>query len=49
MLVTISLVVSLCSSVSMQEVQKKMAELQAQNPGAKVTMRVDKKCRAGGQ
>jgi hypothetical protein len=45
MTVVISVVVSLCGNVSMAEVKQKMAELERQNPGAKVTLRLDKKCK----
>lgn len=43
MLLKISLVVALCSGVHFDQVQKKLAELTAANPGAKVSVRIDKK------
>jgi predicted GTPase len=45
MLTKIVLVVSLCSSVSMQAVQKRVEELKKANPGAKVSLSLDKKCK----
>lgn len=44
MTVAIALIISLCSTVSMTEVQKKKAELEHQFPDAKVTIRIDKRC-----
>jgi hypothetical protein len=44
MLINIVIAVSLCANVSMSDVNKKRAELEAANPGAKVTVRLDKKC-----
>ena len=44
MLVKIAVVVSVCSHIAMTNVQKRVAELQAQNPKAQVTVRLDKKC-----
>ena len=41
--ITISLAVSLCSGVSMSDVQKRVQELQKQHPEAKVNVRVSKK------
>lgn len=43
MLVKIALIVSLCGSTNMDSVRKKVSELEAANPGAKVTVRIDKK------
>jgi hypothetical protein len=43
MLVKISLVVALCSGVHFNQVQKRLAEIQSANPGAKVSVRIDKK------
>lgn len=44
MLIKIALIVSMCSNVNLSDVTKKQAELQKANPGAKVTVRFDKKC-----
>jgi hypothetical protein len=43
MTIKIALVVALCSNVSMDKIQAKMKELEAKNPGAKITLRIDKK------
>jgi hypothetical protein len=44
MLVKIALVVSLCAQVPAGDIAKRKAELEARNPGAKVSVRVDTKC-----
>ena len=44
MTLAIALIVSMCSMPSPTDINAKLAELQAKNPGAKVTLRVDKKC-----
>lgn len=43
MLLKISLIVAMCSGVSFGDVQKKMIETQRNNPGAIVSVRIDKK------
>lgn len=43
MLLKISLVVALCSNLSTQQIQSKMHEVEARNPGSKVTLRLDQK------
>lgn len=43
MLLKISLIVAMCSGVNFGDVQKKMAEVQSHNPGAVVSVRIDKK------
>ncbi len=43
MLVKISLIVALCAHPNFNEVQKRMTELQSQNPKAAVSVRIDKK------
>lgn len=43
MLLKISLIVAMCSGVNFGTVQKKLAEVQASNPGAQVSFRIDKK------
>jgi len=49
MKITIALIVSLCSgNVTMDQVKAKVAELEAQHPDAKVSVRVDRKCQQGG-
>ncbi len=45
MSLVISIVVSLCANVSMVDVNKKKSELEKQFPEAKVSVRVDKKCK----
>lgn len=47
MLIKIALIVSMCSNVNLADVSKKKAELEKHNPGAKVTVRFDKKCQEG--
>lgn len=44
MTLAIALIVSMCSNTNMNDVHKRMAELQKQFPDAKITVRVDKKC-----
>lgn len=46
MSLVITLVVSICAGVNGDAVKAKMAELKRQNPDAKITLRVDKKCLA---
>ena len=48
MLLKISIVVAMCSGIHFGEVQKKMAEVQAANPGATVSVRVDKRAVCSG-
>ena len=48
MLVNISLVVALCSGLSMTQIQTKMHALESSNPGAKVSLRLDKKAECNG-
>lgn len=43
MLMKISLIVALCSGVSFQDVQHRLLQLQQANPGAQVSVRIDKK------
>lgn len=45
MLLKITLVVSLCAGLQLTQVQKRIDELKKQHPGAKVTVRVDQKCK----
>jgi hypothetical protein len=44
MSLAIALIVSLCSNVSTADIQKRMAELQAKHPDAKISVRFSKKC-----
>lgn len=44
MLIKIAIVVSMCANVNLADVAKKKTEVEAHNPGAKVTVRFDKKC-----
>lgn len=43
MLLKISLVIAMCSGVNFSTVQNKMLEVQKNNPGAIVSVRIDKK------
>ena len=45
MKIVITLVVSLCGNADMGAVRTKMDELKKQNPTAKVSIRIDRKCR----
>lgn len=50
MLTKITLVIALCSGVHFGDVQKRMTNLMAANPGAQVSVRIDKKAEcANGQ
>lgn len=43
MLTKISLIVALCAHVSTAQIQSTLSKLQAQNPGSKITVRLDQK------
>ena len=43
MILKLSLVIAMCSGVHFADVQKKVSELQKQNPGAIVSYRIDQK------
>ena len=45
MSLTIAIIVSLCSGISMTDVSKRKAEIEAQHPDAKVSVRIDKTCK----
>ena len=49
MLIKIAVIVSVCAHVNMADVNKRVAQLQIQNPKAQVTVRLDKKCQAATQ
>lgn len=43
MLTKITLVVALCSGVTMEKIQARLVALRGANPGAEVSVRIDKK------
>lgn len=50
MITHISLVIALCSHLSMGQIQSQMKDLQSHNPDSKITLRLDQKatCDASG-
>jgi hypothetical protein len=49
MLTKISLIVALCSNLTTAQIQSKLRELENQNPGSTVTLRLDKKAQCDAQ